>query len=233
MARPLYLIAGWFWYLVMLFPVIGVIQVGVQAMADRYTYLPLLGPFIMISWGVADAATGYARKKALIASGSVAVGLLSFSAWHQIGFWKSDILLFSRALEVAPANPTAYANFGHAHLNEGIILKEQGNFDEALKHFTIVTARSTGDVAAMAHNNMGLIYAMRGKNAEAEAEYATSLQNDSAYADPYYNLGLLHLKGERLREAAASFREAVRLNPGDVKARRYLEEIAKIRETVR
>lgn len=219
-----YLIAGWLWYLVMLLPVIGIIQVGAQAMADRYSYLPLLGPFIMISWGVADTAAGQIRKAALIASVAVAVGLLSLASMRQVGFWKSDILLYSRALEVSPVNPVAYANLAKAHLNEGVALKDRGNYDGALKHFAVVAARSTGYVAAMAHNNIGLINAMHGRIAEAEKEYALARQHAPNYADPYYNMGLLSFEEGRLREAAACFSEAVRLDPGDEKARRYLQE---------
>lgn len=219
-----YLIFGWMWYLVMLIPVVGVIQVGVQAMADRYTYLPLLGPFIMIVWGAADAAAGRAGKRVVIASAVVAVCILSLLAWRQAGFWKSDIVLFSRAVEMAPVNPFARMHLAKAHLKEGDALKEKWDLESALKQFTIAATSSTGYVAAMAHNNMGLIHAIKGRNAEAEREYAISLQYAPGYADPYYNMGLLHLEAGQLQKAADCFREAVRLNPEDEKARRYLQE---------
>jgi protein O-mannosyl-transferase len=219
-----YLVVGWLWYLGMLVPVIGVIQVGAQAMADRYTYLPLLGLFIMISWGTGEAATRVARKTAIAACAVVVIGLLTFCAWQQAGLWKSNILLFSRALEKAPVTSLALTNLAKAYIAEGTELKERWDLDGALKLFNLAAVRSTGSVAATAHSNIGLILAMQGKNAEAERAYATSLQYDTTYTEAYYNMGLLHLGEGRLHEAATCFREVVRLDPENKTARRYLQE---------
>ncbi len=225
-ARYPYLIFGWLWYLGMLIPVIGIIQVGGQSMADRYSYLPLLGPFVMIAWGVAEAATGAARKAVIVSCAAVAAGLLAVSAWQQVGYWKSDIVLFSRALEIAPDNNNiTRLNISNAYMMKGLEFKKQWNFDEALDYFAIAAARSTGPVAAKVHNNIGLILAMQGKNAEAVREYLISMEFDPTYSDPYYNLGLLYLEKGRSRDAADLFKEAVRLNPEDENSRRYLQDI--------
>lgn len=221
--RHPYLIIGWLWYLGMLLPVIGIIQVGIQSMADRYTYLPLLGPFVMISWGAADMAAGASRKAAIVAAFAVVTGFIVVVTWRQTGLWKSNILLFSRAVEVASVNPFARMDLAKAHINEGIGLIEKGNYDEALRNFSSAT-RSTGPVAAMAHNYIGLIHAMQGKDADAFREYVISLKCSSTYADPYYNMGLLHYGNGRFKEAAACFSEAVRLKPEEEKARAYLRE---------
>lgn len=219
-----YLLAGWIWYLVMLFPVIGIVQVGGQALADRYTYLPLLGPFIMISWGGADWAAGRKWRPACMAAAVLAVGIFSLLAWRQVGFWKNDILLFSRAVVVTPVNPLARMYLAKAHLNKGIEFKEKWDYAAALEQFAAAAAGSTGDVAAMAHNNMGLIHAMQGRTGEAEREYGESLRYSSTYADPWYNLGLLYLGGGRYRQAADCFREVLRLNPEDGRVLSYLLE---------
>lgn len=220
-----YLMVGWLWYLGMLFPVIGIIRVGAQAIADRYTYLPLLGPFIMIVWGTAEAATRPARKAVIVACIAIVTGLLSFSAWRQAGYWKSDIILFSRVLEYAPVTPLTLTDFARSYIKKGEELKEQWNFDEALKYFDIAAARSTGALAATAHNNIGLIMAMQGKGTEAIREYELAIKYDPTFANPYYNMGLLNLEKGLRNEAAACFKEVLRLTPDDEKARRYLQDI--------
>lgn len=220
-----YLIVGWFWYLVMLFPVIGVIRVGAQAMADRYTYLPLLGPFIMIVWGTAEAATRPVRKCVIAVCAGIVAGLLSFSAWQQAGYWQNDIILFARVLEYEPVTPLALTAFARSYIKKGVELKKQWDFDESLKYFTIAAARSTGTLAAIAHNNIGLIRAMQERDAEAMREYRIAVKQDPAFTDASFNMGLLYLEQGRRNEAAACFREVVRLNPNDEKARRYLREV--------
>ncbi len=221
-----YLIFGWLWYLGMLIPVIGIIQVGGQSMADRYSYLPLMGPFVMIAWGAAEAATGTMRKIVITASAVIAAGLLAVCAWRQAGYWKSDIVLFSRTLEIAPDNNNfTRLNISNAYMMKGLEFKKQWKFDEALNYFAIAAARSTGPVAAKVHNNIGLILAMQGKDAEAVREYLISMEFDPTYSDPYYNLGLLYLEKGRSRDAANLFAETVRLNPEDEKSRRYLQDI--------
>lgn len=220
-----YLIVGWLWYLGMLVPVIGIIRVGAQAMADRYTYLPLLGPFISIVWGAAEMAARPARKALIVACIVIVSGLLSFSAWRQVGYWKSDIILFSRVLEYVPVTPLTLTDFANSYIKRGEELQKQWNLDEALKYFTIAAARSTGTVAASAHNNIGLIMAMQGKEAEAIREYEISMRLDPTFANAYFNMGLQYLEKDRRSKAAECFREAVRLNPEDEKARRYLQDI--------
>lgn len=221
-----YVMVGWLWYLGMLFPVIGVIRVGAQAMADRYTYLPLLGPFIMIIWGTAEAATRPARKVVIVASAAIVMTVLSFLAWQQVGYWKSDIILFSRVLKYSPVTSEILADLSRAYLEKGEELKDQYKLDEALKYFDIVSARSVGVIAAAAHNNIGHIMAMQGKETEAIREYEISIRHDATFAGPYYNLGLLYLNKGLRKEAAACFNEVIRLDSENKDARKYLDGIA-------
>lgn len=220
-----YLIVGWLWYLGMLVPVIGVIRVGAQAMADRYTYLPILGPFIMIVWGTAEAATKPVRKAVIVACIVIVTGLLAFSAWRQVGYWKNDITLFARVLEYETVTPMTLTDFANSYIKKGVQLKDQWDFDEALKYFNIAAARTTGTVAATAHNNIGLIMAMKGKDTEAIREYEMAMKLDPTLPDAYFNMGLQYLEKGSRSEAAACFREVVRLNPDNEKALRYLQDI--------
>lgn len=222
-----YLIVGWLWYLGMLFPVIGVIRVGAQAMADRYTYLPLLGPFIMIIWGAAEAATSQIRKTAVVTCVSIASGLLTYTAWLQVDYWKDDSILFSRVLEYETVTPLTLTDFANSYIKKGLELKGQWNFEEALKYFNIAAARSTGTLAATAHNNIGLIMAMQGKEAEAIREYELAIKHDPTFSEAYFNMGLLDVEKGHRNEAAASFKEVVRLNPKDENAHRYLHDLMK------
>jgi tetratricopeptide (TPR) repeat protein len=125
--RP-YLAAGWFWYLGTLVPVIGFVKIGQHAMADRYTYVPLIGLFVMVAWGVGDIAARWRLKKEALVVAAVAVfALLSAVTWREVGHWRNSITLFSHALEVTENNWLAHKNLATA-------LAVEGNLREALHH---------------------------------------------------------------------------------------------------
>jgi hypothetical protein len=222
-----YLIVGWLWYLGMLVPVIGVIQVGAQAMADRYTYLPHIGLSIMLAWGAAEIATTSIRRTVLAVCFTLVTTLLTIAAWRQAAAWRSNILLFSRALEVTQATPLARANLAKAYNAEAMEYKERWDLNGALERLRVAASLSTGSIAATAHNNMGLILAMQGHGVAAAREYGLAIEHDSGYSDPYLNLGLLSLDNGRYDEALGYFKEVLRLNPADESARRYLREGSK------
>jgi len=118
-SRP-WFIVGWLWFLGTLIPVIGLVQVGAQTMADRYTYVPLIGIFIIISWGLSDLVNQNLIKrgrKALIAA--VILGVLMTVTWKQVGYWKNSVTLFERALEVTENNYVAHNNLGHRLMELG------------------------------------------------------------------------------------------------------------------
>lgn len=223
-ARCPYLIVGLLWYLGMLVPVIGVIQVGAQAMADRYTYLPHIGLSIMFAWGAAEAVTTPIRRTVVAVCFALVTTLLTIAAWQQAAAWRSNILLFSRALEVTPATPLAKANLAKAYNAEAMEFKERWNLNGALERLRIAALLSAGTLAATVHNNMGLILAMQGKYVDATREYGLAIEHDPGYSDPYLNLGLLSLDNGRYGEARGYFNEALRLNPADETARRYLRD---------
>jgi protein O-mannosyl-transferase len=124
-----YLITGWVWFVVTLLPMIGIIQVGIQFMADRYTYISLIGIFLMLAWGVGDLSNQFrAARKPIVAACLVALIGAVFVTRHQLGFWESSFKLFTRAVEVVEGNWV-----GHHML--GLVFANEERFDEAEKHF--------------------------------------------------------------------------------------------------
>ena len=167
--RP-YLAVGWLWYLVALIPAIGLVQVGGQAMADRYTYLPLIGIFIMAAWGIPDLLRrgkpdqGKGADMLTWTLGSAAcivVAVLMICSWIQVGYWQDDFSVCRHAIEVTKDN---YA----MHLNLAVALYKQGDIEEATKEFeeTIRIVPST----IQAHNNLAVIYLDTGRYAKAWKE---------------------------------------------------------------
>ena len=127
--RRRYLLVGWFWFLGTMVPMIGLVQVGEQAMADRYAYLPFIGLFILVCWGIADWAGQKHFSAALLAGASVVVlVVLSVVAYRQLGYWSDNIILWTHIIEVTPPNYIAQDDLGGAYLNAG-------QLEEAMKHF--------------------------------------------------------------------------------------------------
>jgi tetratricopeptide (TPR) repeat protein len=212
--RP-YLAVGWLWYLGTLVPVIGLVQVGGQAMADRYTYLPLVGIFIAVVWGVPSlfvrrskfrqplSATLPApiRKGLAVASGTVVLSLASCT-WTQAGYWRSSISLYEHALKVARGNYLAHNNLAGA-------LAGQGKIDEAIAHY--MEALRLAPTVYQAHFALAQIFSGRGKVQEAITHLTEGLQINSDNPTAEDALGeLLHGQG-RTAEAIDHYSKAVRL----------------------
>jgi tetratricopeptide (TPR) repeat protein len=207
--RP-YLPVGWFWYLGTLVPVIGLIQVGDQAMADRYTYVPLIGLFIIVAWGVPDLLVRWPlRRVALPAAAGVVILAYALAARGQLQYWEDSTTLWTHALAVTTGNNIA-------HNNLGVILAGQGKLDEAISHYT-AALRIKPDYAD-AHNNLGAALADRGKLDEAIAHYAEALRLKPADADAHDNLGVALAEQGKLDEAIAQYTEALRIKPDSPKA---------------
>jgi len=199
-----YLIVGWLWYLGTLIPVIGLVQVGLQSMADRYTYVPFIGIFIMIAWGVPELLNRWRYRKFALASAAVGILLaLIVLTYAQIGFWRNNIILYEHAIKVTSENAWAQNNLGYA-------LSLQGKTREAIAHFQkAISINNPAD----AHYNLGIMLASQGKLDEAIYQFRESLRISPDYAKAYNNLGSALLYQGRLDEAIASYREALRLNP--------------------
>ena len=204
--RMPYLFVGWLWYAITLLPVIGIVQVGKHAMADRYTYLPLIGIIIMLAWGIPSLIKHEETQKiVLFPAGVVSLAVLSFLTWQQCGYWKNSTTLFSHTLKVTKNNDLA-------HYNLGLAMKDQGKMEEALNEFrkTINIKPSCGD----AHNNMGIVFEMHfKKNSEAIYHYRQALQIDSNNPGTHFNLGIALAKNDEVKEAIENFRLAINLKP--------------------
>lgn len=200
-----YLPVGWLWYLGTLVPVIGLVTVGYQSSADRYTYLPLTGIFIIIAWGVADLSTALKPGKTVVALAAALViaGLAVTCRW-QLGFWSDSISLFSRAVSVTDNNFVAWNNLGAAY-------QTAGKPDEAIGAYQ----KSLGINPAQAppHNNIGLILAKRGSLDEAIPHYVTALSLAPDFREAGCNLGIALLRMGKLGEAVRRFAAVVRLHP--------------------
>ena len=202
--RP-YLIAGWLWYLGTLVPVIGLVQVGLQSMADRYTYIPLIGLFIMTAWSIPDllSETRYGNT-VLAALSGVIFSLMMAITWVQTGYWNNSMKLFEQALAVTENNCMV-------HNNMGIILQQQGKLDGAIAHYA-EALRLKPDHAGFV-NNMGTALEEQGKLDEAARYYLKSLELNPGLARPHNNLAYILEKQGKADEAVRHYLEALKLNP--------------------
>lgn len=202
--RP-YLAVGWLWYLGTLVPVIGLVQVGSAALADRYTYVPLIGVFIASTWGVSGLLSGWRwRRLLLCVSGGAIVAALSVAASVQAGYWRDNVALYSRAIAVTEKNWMALTNLGAAY-------EESGKLQDAvICHREAVRIKPE---YAHAWYNLGVASGKLGRVQESLGYYREVLRIDPKYVDAWYNLGVASAKLGQLREAIGYFRETVRIKP--------------------
>jgi len=204
------LLTGWLWYLGTLVPVIGLVQIGLHAMADRFTYVPLIGIFIMIAWGVPGLLSGWRHRSAALAWACPALLiLLAISSWHQAGHWRTSLTLFEHALGVTAGNFVA-------HNNLGIALAEQGRRAEAVQHYA--EALRINSAFAEANNNLGFELARQGRLDDAITYYARALRASPQLAKTHYNLAHALSERGRKEEAVQHYAEALRLKPDFTKA---------------
>jgi tetratricopeptide (TPR) repeat protein len=209
-----YLIVGWLWYLGSLVPVIGLVQVGEQALADRYTYVPLIGLFIIIAWGVYDLAKKipYSRVALATLGAALLLGLMTLT-WLQVSYWKNSISLFTHTLNVTSGNYVIHNNLGKA-------LARQGRLDEAIGHYA--KALKISPSYPTAHYNLGNALANQGKTDEAINQYLEALKIKPNHVQAHYNLGIV-LEGQgRLAQAFDHYVEALQINPDYVDAHNNL-----------
>ncbi|MHC4336752.1 MAG: tetratricopeptide repeat protein, partial [Planctomycetota bacterium] len=209
-----YLLVGWLWYLGTLVPVIGLVQVGVQALADRYTYVPLTGLFIIIAWGFGDLAVKWRYRKILYSASMLTVLLALAICTHlQLRHWRNGVTLFEHAIEVTNNNHIA-------HNNLGVLLKSQGNLNEAISHYH--QALQIKSDFAKAHYNLGGALRLQGKLDEAISHYRQALQARPNYAKAHNNLGIALRAQGKLDEAIHHYHQALQIKPDDVKTHNNL-----------
>jgi len=200
--RP-YLSVGWLWFLGTLVPVIGLVQVGGQAMADRYTYVPYIGLFIMLAWGAKEAAAWKPRLKTALAAGGVTLlAACVYTTWLQAGYWQNSETLCRHALEVTEKNYMAYNHLGMA-------LNLQGRYAQAGEMF-----KKTIEISpnySHAYNNLAISYAYRGKLDEAVELFHTAIRINPHQAVFYFNLAEAYRQQGKMAEAGAALSQAKKL----------------------
>ncbi len=207
--RP-YIAAGWLWYLIALLPVIGLVQVGGQAMADRYTYIPLTGIVLAAAWLSAEAVRSRPRLRAWIGvSWAAALILLSAATARQVGYWRDSETLYRRALRVTEGNYLAENNLG-------VLRHWQGRYGEAEEHFR--RALAVWPRYPSAWINLGNARLRLGDTDGAYQAYRRAMELDRRDARAPYNMGLIAARRRRWREAEKLYREALRLDPDNAEA---------------
>ena len=201
--RP-WLLVGWFWFLGMLVPVIGVVQVGMQAMADRYTYLPVLGLQLALLWTVSEAASPLALRRFVPMAAALMLVACAARTWNQIGVWRNSNTLYEHALAVTKDNYLVQSYLATTLLNEG-------RFDEACSHFR--RAIEIKPDYAMAHHRLGVTLEKMGRTNEALAIFLELLKIRPNYAAAHYNVGIILLNRNQPAEAMAHFQAALRVDP--------------------
>ncbi|MBN1516199.1 tetratricopeptide repeat protein [Candidatus Sumerlaeota bacterium] len=244
--RP-YLAAGWFWYLIALAPVIGIVQVGAQSMADRYTYLPAIGLSMMAAWGAAELSARWRRQQAILSILCAGIALAMIMGTRaQLRYWTDSVTLFEHALAVTEDNYPMHHSLGFA-------LAEQGRLDEAAKHFVqalkiwpeakldvelanlMIKQKKYDDALdllrdvikeepdnSLAYYNMGIAYQLQEKFGAAAAAYEQAVRLDRNNAKAFNNLGVLKAQQGLIDEAAECFRECLRGAPYNATAHRQL-----------
>jgi hypothetical protein len=216
--RP-YLAVGWLWYLITLVPVIGLVQFGVQARADRFTYIPLIGVFVIAAWGAADVARWWRwtprwRAAALGAVGGAAVLAAAVAAHPVVGYWRDSETLYRRALRVDSRNWLAHAKLAD-------LLLDRRHVAEAMSHLTV--ALEVYPEYSEARYNLAVALEQQGKLQSAIAEYERLLVHAPDHALGHNNLGSLLARLGRLDQAIPHFEAAARIRPEDPAIRANLD----------
>ncbi len=200
-----YLTVGWLWFTGTLVPVIGIVQVGRQAMADRYTYIPLIGLFIMAAWGIPEFLKKWSyRKEILFASSALALLSLFIVTRIQVGYWQNSITLCDHALNVTNRNALIHNNRGVTYAKLGNYVRAISDYDRAIE---IIPKYP------LAYNNRGIAYDRLGNERQAISDFDRAIDIDPTYAEAYCNRGIAYGKLGNYRRAIEDFDRAIDINP--------------------
>jgi tetratricopeptide (TPR) repeat protein len=243
--RKKYLLVGWLWYLGTMVPVIGIVQVGRQAMADRYAYIPFIGLFVIAVWLVADLFEFVRVSR--VAAIAITLAILSgyaAASYIQIGYWGNSITLFAHALQVTTDNGIAEDNLGAAlmdagrpdlafshfeaavrlvpqlstpHYNLATVLHRQNQLDAAMHEYQLALAYTTDPTeAAQAHNNLGVLLTQKNQPTVAIAEFSAAIIANPDKQNSYLGRGSLEYQQHNLDAAFADFSHAAQIAPSPV-----------------
>ena len=216
--RP-YVFTGWFWYLVMLLPVIGLVQVGEQGHADRYTYLPHIGLFMLAVWLAADlVAVDQARSRLAMATAVVIILALAWAAFIQTSYWRNSESLWTHALDVTSDNDFAHNNLGYLCVDQGELNKAIAHFEAALRIRSRKLDPHYNVGSAFVRMNLADALARKGQPDEAMIYYEEAIRLEPNYADAYYNRGNVLFAEGRIDEAMADWEKTLQIQPNDADA---------------
>lgn len=241
--RP-YFIVGWLWYLGTLVPVIGIVQVGMQSMADRYTYIPSIGVLIIIAWSVSELVEHWKHKILwLTAATTVVVSIFTVITWEQIGYWKNSKVMFEHTLEVTTNNYIAHDSLGveffnhgnlkeaiyqyskalqikpdyhFSHFNIGVAFFQQGRIEDAIDQY--IQAIDSEPNYFKARNNLGAAFFVQGKTEKAIKQYMEALKIKPDYIDAHINLAMALDKQGYIEEAIKEYKQALLIDPNNITA---------------
>lgn len=200
-----YLPVGWFWFVGTLIPVIGLVQIGVQSYADRYTYIPYTGLFIVIAWGLPELLSKWRYQKIILGiAAAIVLTASGICAYRQAGYWKNSFTLFTHALEVTQNNSVA-------HDCLACYLWVNGKTDIAIEHYKKAVQLDTHDWRAL--NNLGYIMNDKGDFNKAIEYFQQAIKIKPKFADSYNNLGFVMRKQNNVKQAIEYFRMAIKLKP--------------------
>jgi len=245
--RP-YFLSGWLWYVSMLAPVIGIIQVGSQAHADRYTYLPQIGLYLAATWGMADFSLRWPNGRLILRiSAGFVLGLSMWRAWNQASFWRDSQSLWNHALTATDDNDLAHERLASALLDKdrpdeaivqaqlainlkadnasaqndfGVALARRGQPEEAITHFW--KALEADPNLSRLHYNIANVLVAKGDAAQATLHYQKQLEIDPNFAEAHNNFATLLLREGHLDQATDHLAKALQLKPNYAEARNNL-----------
>jgi tetratricopeptide (TPR) repeat protein len=239
-----YLITGWCWYLGMLVPVIGIMQVGLQAHADRYTYLPQIGLVVMATWLIADWCASLRYRRAVLSTtAAVVLAVLAVTAHRQTRHWRDRFSLWTHTLACTERNDLAHNNMGtllgeqeqfekaifhlekameinpafpDTYYNLGVVFSQQGRFDKAIPYFE-KALKIKPDYGA-AHSNLGVLFTRQGQTEKAIFHLEKSLSINPDSAEAHYNLGISFDRQGQIDKAILHFEKSLAINPNHAEA---------------
>ena len=202
-----WIVVGWLWYLGMLVPVIGIVQVGSQARADRYTYLPIIGIYVALVWFVAELSARWPRRNAILIGGSaLLLALLTLRAREQTSYWRDSESLWRQALACTEDNYLAHCNLAKA-------LSKKGDIDGAIEHFK--KALEIDPTFEIARVDLAMVMVEKGDVSDGMAALQRALEKQPDDPGLLTNLGNACLRQGRVEEAIAYFEKALRIKPAD------------------
>jgi len=204
-----YLAVGWFWYLGTLIPVIGLVQVGQQAMADRYAYIPFIGMFIIIAWGLPELLKNYLfRKKLILFLAGIYFSVLMTLCWIQLQYWENSIKIFQHAINVTVKK---YPSFVGIYNNLGVVLIAQNKFEEARTN--LKKAVELQPNYPESQNNLGYALSELNRFSEANIHYKKAIRLKPDYAEAHNNLANSLSKKSNFNQAIIHYKKAIQLKP--------------------